>query len=253
MINFRKFVFGLVSMTAFLFAIGIVSPAIAQTAPTIRVILPERMRVLTDQYFDLRIEAEGLARSTARVMIRIENENGTESLSFGSLETTDNNDSNPSTLDKAWTYRKAFFSTPGIKTIVATVIDGRRLYGVGTQVSVQQFNLQSQKNIVLFIGDAMGTAYRDASRIVAQSTAGRFREGWFDELQQMDKMPVTGMSMTYSLENIVPDSANTASAWANGNKTVNGSVNVFPDNNDHKYVPANHQTTKQFVLDNPRV
>lgn len=77
------------------------------------------------------------------------------------------------------------------------------------EINVQNFNLVSQKSIVLFIGDAMGTAYRDASRIVSQSTANRFREGWFDELQQMDKMPVTEMSMTYSLENIVPDSANT--------------------------------------------
>ncbi|CAL1548817.1 unnamed protein product, partial [Lymnaea stagnalis] len=99
----------------------------------------------------------------------------------------------------------------------------------------------------------MGTAYRDSSRIVSQSTAGRFREGWFDDLQQMDKMPVTGMAMTYSLENIVPDSANTASAWATGNKTINGAVNVFPDNNDFRYSAGNQQATKQFVLDNPRV
>ena len=46
----------------------------------------------------------------------------------------------------------------------------------------------------------MGTAYRDAGRIVAQSTGHRFREGFFDELQQMDQMPVTGMVMTYALD-----------------------------------------------------
>jgi len=99
----------------------------------------------------------------------------------------------------------------------------------------------------------MGTAYRDAGRIVAQSTGGRFREGWLDDLQQMDKMPVTGMSMTYSLDNIVPDSANTGSAWTTGNKTINGALNVFPDNNDFKFNSANLQATKQFQLDNPRV
>lgn len=225
----------------------------AQSVPNVRIVLPERFRALTNQWFDLRIEAENITSPTARIAVDIESDEK-EVLNYaGSLEQTSDNDANSSTLDKAWTYRKAFFSTPGIKTIYAYIIDGRRIYGVATQVNVQQFNLQSQKNIVLYIGDAMGTAYRDSSRIVAQSTANRFREGWFDELQQMDKMPVTGMSMTYSLENIVPDSANTGSAWATGNKTINGAVNVFPDNNDFRYSSANQQTTKQYALDNPRV
>ncbi|MCY7346265.1 MAG: alkaline phosphatase, partial [Pyrinomonadaceae bacterium] len=178
----------------------------------------------------------------------------TESLNVaGATEITNDNDASPLTLDKAWTYRRVSFTTPGIKTIYALVVDGRRVYATATQISVQNFNLVGQKSIVLFIGDAMGTAYRDASRIVAQSTNNRFREGWFDDLQQMDKMPVTGMSMTYSLENIVPDSAPTATAWATGNKTANAAVNVFPDNNDFKFSSANLQTTKQFALDNPRV
>lgn len=237
----------------FLMLISVGAVQAQQTTPTVRIVIPERFRVITDQFFDLRIEAENLTSPTARIAIDIESD-AKEVLNYaGQLEATTDNDANPATLDKAWTYRKVSFSTPGIKTIYATIIDGRRIYGVATQINVQQFNLQSQKNIVLFIGDAMGTAYRDSSRIVSQSTAGRFREGWFDDLQQMDKMPVTGMAMTYSLENIVPDSANTASAWANGNKTVNGAVNVFPDNNDFKYVAANQQATKQFMLDNPRV
>ena len=232
-------------------AVGIVN---AQTAPTVRIVLPERFRVLTDQFFDLRVEVEGYSSANARIVISIEENSQEEPLTYaGQLEVVSDNDANPSNKDKSWTYRKASFTRPGIKTIFATIIDGTRIYGVGMQVSVQQFNLQSQKNIVLYIGDAMGTAYRDSSRIVAQSTGNRFREGWFDDLQQMDKMPVTGMAMTYSLENIVPDSANTASAWANGNKTINGSVNVFPDNNDFRYSSANQQATKQFVLDNPRV
>jgi alkaline phosphatase len=225
----------------------------AQSVPTVRIVLPERFRALTNQWFDLRIEAENISSPTARVNISIQSD-GKEDLAFsGQLEQTSDNDANSATLDKAWTYRKTYFTTPGIKTIYAYVVDGRRIYGVATQISVQQFNLQSQKNIVLFIGDAMGTAYRDASRIVAQSTGNRFREGWFDDLQQMDKMPVTGMSMTYSLDNIVPDSANTGSAWTTGNKTINGAVNVFPDNNDFRYSSANLQATKQFALDNPRV
>ncbi len=230
--------------------------ATAQTVqPTIRIVLPERFRVLTNQYFDLRVEAENLASSRIKPQITILNENGDRETinNAGQYEFSADNDNNPNNIDRAYTYRKVSFATPGIKTIQAVFSDGRRVYGSATQISVQDFNLQANKNIVLFLGDAMGTAYRDASRIVAQSTDGRFREGWFDDLQQMDKMPVTGMSMTYSLENIVPDSANTASAWANGNKTINGALNVFPDNNDFRFSSGNLQATKQYALDNPRV
>ena len=226
----------------------------AQTTPTVRIVLPERFRVLTNQFFDLRVEVENHTSPQVSVQIVVETENGTEHLNFaGALEDTTNNDNNPNGLDRAMTYRRVSFTTPGIKTIRVSVLDGNNSYNITTQISVQNFNLQSNKNIILFIGDAMGTAYRDSSRIVAQSTGNRFREGWFDELQQMDRMPVTGMSMTYSLENIVPDSANTGSAWTTGNKTINGALNVFPDNNDFRYVPANLQATKQFALDNPRV
>ncbi|MEO6587696.1 MAG: alkaline phosphatase [Pyrinomonadaceae bacterium] len=242
-----------ITMIVFTFVLG-VETVKAQSAPNIRIVLPERFRVLTNQYFDLRVEADGLQSETARIIVDVSSPGSKENIyADGATENTSNNDADASTIDKAITYRKSFFTSPGTKTITAIVIDGRRTYGVSTQVTVQSFSPVGQKSIVLFIGDAMGTAYRDASRIVAQSTGNRFREGWFDDLQQMDKMPVTGMNMTYSLENIVPDSANTASAWANGNKTVNGALNVFPDNNDFKYSPANQQATKQFALDNPRV
>lgn len=248
----QKFLIAAILGTA-IFAFQNIS-VFAQGAPTVRIVLPERFRVLTNQYFDLRIEAENLARSTARIEIQIEGENGEEKYNFaGPLENTSDNDNNPNNIDKALTIRKMFFNTPGIKTVRVIIYDGRQIYGVGTQISVQNFNLNGNKNVVLFIGDALGTAYRDASRIVSQSTGNRFREGWFDDLQQMDKMPVTGMSMTYSLENIVPDSANTGSAWTTGNKTVNGAVNVFPDNTDFRYSDSNIQGTKQYVLDNPRV
>lgn len=227
----------------------------AQTNPTVRIVLPERFRVLTGQFFDLRIEAEGVAGLRGQLRMSVENENGRrENFSVaGATEITSDNDNNPNTLDRAFTYRKVSFDSPGIKTIQAILSDGRRSYGFTTQISVQDFDLAGQKNIVLYIGDAMGQAYRDSSRIVSQSTGNRFREGFFDELQEMDKMPVTGTYMTYALDQIVPDSANSGTAWSSGNKTIDGALNVLPDNNDFRINAANIQGTKQFALDNPRI
>ena len=152
----------------------------------------------------------------------------------------------------------------GVRVVEVVVTDGGVESRSVARIGVQDFNLVDRKSIVLFIGDAMGTAYRDAGRIVSQSTGNRFREGFFDELQQMDIMPVTGMVMTYASDQIVPDSANTATAWASGNKTVDGALNVFEDNNDFKFregrlsataAPrsASGRAIAPFSLDNPRV
>jgi alkaline phosphatase len=229
----------------------------ASASPAVKIVLPERFRLLSQQLFDLRVEVAGLMNSAAQLQIVVNDGNKHDALQgLNAPEVTTNNDNDPATLDKAWTFRAVSFGRGGVRTLKVTVTDSGNTYEAATQIGVQEFKLDGQKSIILFIGDAMGTAYRDASRIVAQSTGNRFREGFFDELQQMDQMPVTGMVMTYALDNITPDSANTGTAWAAGNKTINGTLNVFPDNNDFKFNGANtttQQATKQFALDNPRV
>jgi alkaline phosphatase len=225
-------------------------------AQSVKIVLPERFRVLSDQLFDLRVEVTGLPSLDAQIQLVVSGNKHEGLQGIGVPEVSTNNDNNAASLDKAWTWRRLSFSREGLRTLKAIVTDGANTYEASTQIGVQEFKLQGNKNIILFIGDAMGTAYRDAGRIVAQSTGNRFREGFFDELQQMDQMPVTGMVMTYALDNITPDSANTGTAWTTGNKTINGTLNVFPDNNDFKFNGANtttQQATKAFALDNPRV
>jgi alkaline phosphatase len=183
--------------------------------PGIKIVLPERFRVLSQQLFDLRVEVAGLTSPSAQLQIVVNDGNKHDALqSLNAPEITTNNDNDPSTLDKAWTFRAVSFGRGGVRTLRAIVTDGDNSYEASTLIGVQEFKLDGQKSIILFIGDAMGTAYRDAGRIVAQSTGNRFREGFFDELQQMDQMPVTGMVMTYALDNITPDSANTGTAAA---------------------------------------
>lgn len=232
--------------TAFLLA----HAAHVATAANVRIRLPERFRVLTDQLFDLRVEATDLADLNANVSIKVNGKTVTGALPAPEIAT--DNDTAPESLDKSWTYRSLSLSSDGVITVEATV-EG---VTATTRIGVQEFKLShGKKNILLFIGDAMGTAYRDLGRIVAKSTGNRFREGFFDELQEMDEMPVSGMVMTYALDRIVPDSANAATAWASGSKTIDGALNAFPDNDDHKFnnflIPL--QDRKQYALNNPRV
>ena len=183
-------------------------------------------------------------------------DDGTNLISGAPAEVTINN--TIAGQDKAWTYRARSFARPGVKTVTVLVTDASGTSTVVQRIGVQDFDLHghgpnSKKNIILYIGDAMGTAYRDVGRIVAKSTDDRFREGFFDELQAMDTMPVSGMCMTYNIERLVPDSSPTANAWATGNKTGDGTHGVFSDNDDFRFLAANVQGTKQYALNNPRV
>jgi hypothetical protein len=134
--------------------------ASAQSGPAVKIVLPERFRVLSQQQFDLRVEAVGLTNSTAQLQIIVNNGNRHDALQgVGAPEVTTNNDNDPSRMDKAWTFRRVSFGREGVRTLKAIITDGRNIYGAATQIGVQKFDLTGQKSIILYIGDAMGTAY----------------------------------------------------------------------------------------------
>ena len=91
--------------------------------------------------------------------------------------------------------------------------------------------------------------------IVDANGVNSFRDGYFDNLLEMDKMPVSGMSMTYGTDSIMPDSANTGTAWATGNKSFLNAVNSLSDGTDCKWRFNGQQNTATmpFITDNPRV
>lgn len=216
----------------------------------VRIRLPERFRLLTDQRFDFRVEATGLINPTIKIIV----DGADVTAQMPAPELTADEDGNAASLDRAWTFRQWSFARPGTREIQVTVADGGRSHEARARVGVQLFRPSPDlKNVVFFVGDGMGTAYRDAARIVAKSANGKLREGFYDELLQMDQMPVSGMILTHSLDRLAPDSADTASAWSTGNKTVAGAFGVLPDNNDRRFNPGDLQNTKRFALDNPRV
>ncbi|MEO7933589.1 MAG: alkaline phosphatase [Chthoniobacterales bacterium] len=241
------------------------SVAVGYAAPSVKIRLPERFRALTDQQFDIRVEATEFGPNST-VSFTLDG----SPVNFGTPVPSDlqsNVDADTTTNDKEWTFRNLSVLTAGVHTIVATVTDpdnGNATATYTQKIGVQDFSFTdargraiAKKNYILFIGDAMGTAYRDAGRIVAKSTGNRFREGFFDQLLSMDTMPASGMVMTYDIERIVPDSSPTASAWCTGNKTTDGTHGVFGDNDDFRYNAgsggATIQSTKFYALNNPRI
>ncbi|MDP1616749.1 alkaline phosphatase [Phenylobacterium sp.] len=79
------------------------------------------------------------------------------------------------------------------------------------------------KNIILFIGDGMGVSTVTAMRILAGQRAGV--DGASYDLA-FDTMPYGGLVRTYSVDGLVTDSANGASAITTGHRTINGGIGV---------------------------
>lgn len=232
--------------------------AFAQTtAPNVRFALPERTRLLQGQLIDLVIEVRN-AQSVSNLKVTA----GTLDLTSKFSAPTKTELDCDTSSDFVLRANLQSIETPGdIPLSVSLTADGATV--TDTRIlSVREFNLPAtqRRNIVLFIGDAMGTAYRDAARLVGRAIVdangkNSFREGFFDDLLEMDKMPVTGMSMTYGSDSIVPDSANTGTAWATGNKSFLNAVNTFSDGNDcrWRFNGLQNASTLGFITDNPRV
>ena len=227
------------------------------SAPNVRILLPERTRLLQGQLIDLVIEVRNTTAINSLKVLA----GGVDLTSKFSAPVKVDLDCDASS-DFVMRANLQSFDTPGdIKVDVSLTASGSTISDSRT-VLVREFNLnQSQRrNIILFIGDAMGTSYRDAARLVSRSIVdanGRnsFREGFFDDLLEMDKMPISGMSMTYGTDSVVPDSANTATAWATGNKSFQGALNSLADGTDCKWQATGspNATTLNAILDNPRV
>ena len=224
--------------------------------PSLRFALPERTRLLQGQLVDLVVEIRNAsAISGFKVTL-----GGTDiTARFGAPQ--------PALLDcdasPDLVVRANFQSIdgPGSAVLRAEATAGGTSISDSRTIDVRAFNLTYQRNVILFIGDAMGTAYRDAARLVSKSiidsSSGKnsFREGFFDDLLEMDKMPVSGHVMTYGSDSVVPDSANTGTAWATGNKSYLNAVNSFADGTDcrWRFNGAMNAANLPYILDNPRV
>lgn len=77
------------------------------------------------------------------------------------------------------------------------------------------------RNIILYIGDGMGISQITAYRIHNVGGGGKLN---------VERMPVTGLLHTQSIDDLITDSAAGATALACGFKTRNGMIATLPDN-----------------------
>jgi alkaline phosphatase len=76
------------------------------------------------------------------------------------------------------------------------------------------------KNVMIFFGDGMGISQVDATRIKYYGLASKLH---------MELMPIVALVRTYAANNLITDSAASATAYATGWKTNNRMVGMTPD------------------------
>ena len=110
-----------------------------------------------------------------------------------------------------------------VTTVLLVLIITLALAGAGEAQEVGSAD-ERAKNVIIFIGDGMGTSQRDLIRYATVGTESQLA---------MDSMPYAGRSQTSPLdpEAFVTDSAAGGTAIASGVKTFNGAVGIDADEN----------------------
>ncbi|MGC8834013.1 MAG: alkaline phosphatase [Armatimonadota bacterium] len=224
--------FAVVGVAAFLaVAVGFVWSQSAGSAPSVRIVPPDRSVFAVGQKFDLRVEAAGLSDANSSLLVWLNDVQLDKLPGVNPVTTT-----GPGWI--AVTVRDMVYTKPVHVSILARLRSGSKLVASALS-SFEVVGLQSSgrpvRNVILMIGDGMGLAHRTAARTVAKG----LYSGRFNGLLEMDSMDAFGIVFTPSLNSFVTDSANGASVYAGGNKTDNGALCVWPDNTDDP-------------LDNPR-
>src|SRR5262245_7481902 len=164
---------------ASLFFIFII-PASLLAKPGLRIDLPERTRLLEDQRVDLVVEIrEALPIENFRVTA-----DGTDITAAFSGPTRVDLDCN-TTPDLVYRANLYSFKNAGTIRLEASALSNGEMLADSRQIEVRSFSMPANpRNLVLFIGDAMGTSYRDAARLVSRSVetvpgVPGLREGFF--------------------------------------------------------------------------
>ncbi len=135
----------------------------------------------------------------------------------------------PAGTNAAVVSQRAFSSSkPGVHllSLKATQSDGQVVTATGNfEVVKIASGGRKVKNIIILLGDGMGSTHRTAARIIGHGYA----QGKAGSPLAMDTFPVTGMVMTSSLDGIVTDSAPGMSNYVTGNKAANNQEGVWPD------------------------
>lgn len=90
---------------------------------------------------------------------------------------------------------------------------------------VHEAAAKKAKNVILFVGDGMSLQAREVARILSKGMTN----GKYNDLLAMEKLDHNAVITTSGYDSLVTDSANSASAYATGHKSVVNAMGVYED------------------------
>ncbi|GAA3943962.1 alkaline phosphatase [Litoribacillus peritrichatus] len=110
------------------------------------------------------------------------------------------------------------------------------------QKAMQARNLNTAKNVILFVGDGMGVSTLTAARILEGQLQGETGE---ENFLSFETFPNTALVKTYNTDQQTPDSAGTMTAMMTGVKNRAGMLNLGPmaERGECDQVSGNELTT----------
>ena len=198
--------------------------SIVWAAPTnVSITPPNNARFIAGQRFDLRVEGKGTGPFSATLTI-----DGVAQAFTSGAQNTTTTDEISSAGFGGFNLRGYNNLRPGRHKAVATFTDS-----TGTQTVESWFEIERiagfdapVHNIIIMLGDGMGTAHRTAARLVRYGVTMGDPNGYL----AMDGFPATGMITTHSLNSVITDSAPGMACYVTGTHMKNGQEGVYPAN-----------------------
>jgi alkaline phosphatase len=184
------------------------------------VVLPiDRAKFLSGQKFDLEVELRGA--SADEIGLSIDGRGAPEF--FGKDPVIKKSDALTS-----YRFNDVTLTRAGEINAEAKAKAGGKEYAKSVRYTVVPPQEQKAKNVILFIGDGMGLVSRQIARILSKGiTEGKYN-GYLDMELLQDGMAFINTS---GYDSLVTDSANSASAYATGHKSVVNAMGVY-ENSD---------------------
>jgi len=204
--------------------LGVAIHGTAWAAPTnVSITPPNGARFLKGQRFDLRVEGKGTGPFAAAFAI------DGQPVSFTS-GTQNSIETDGITSAGFGGFNRRGYSTwrAGVHNVTASFTDASGTVSVASQFEIIDADggREPARNVIIMLGDGMGTAHRTAARIVRYGATNGDPNGY----TAMDSFPATGLVITHSLNSIVTDSAPGMACYSTGTHSMNGQEGVFPAN-----------------------
>jgi alkaline phosphatase len=133
------------------------------------------------------------------------------------------------------------FPAPGMVEVGAIARKGGQEASANVAYSVSNDKATKRaKNVILFIGDGMGLPMRDMARILSKGIV----KGKYNDILEMEKLAATAIVTTSGYDSLVTDSANAASAYATGHKSVVNAMGVYESSDKN---PLDHPKVENLA------